>query len=673
MNAAPRSNGTILVVDDLPATISFVRTALEEVDYKVLVATNGQEALKRAALTGPDLILLDVLMPGMDGYETCKQLKGQETTKDIPIIFMTVITETVDKVKGFQLGAVDYLAKPIETEELLARVKTHLTIARLQQELQAANAGLEQQVEARSADLRAANEQLQVELAERENAEAALRVSEEKYRSLIQKVQVAIVLHDGEGRILIGNPMAQRLLGLSEDQLLGRELVDPDWRFLREDESVMPMAEYPVSLVLTSRKPLKDYVAGIHQPDQDEITWVLVNAEPEFDDAGEIAQIIVSFIDLTEHKQAEEALRESEELYRVLTENSNDLIALHDNEGRHVYLSPSFVRFLGRTPEDSSGFDYDRVHPEDIEAVQQIGEDVLAGKTKVVTYRYLDAKESWRWIKGRAGRVHYRGKPHIMSVSHDITEQKRAEAEIHQLNQQLEQRVLERTAQFEAVNKELEAFAYSVSHDLRAPLRHIDGFVELLREKTQTTLDDQARRYMEMISESARKMGILIDNLLSFSRMGRNELLKSQVDLDKLVQDVIREFEPETEGRDVRWKLSPLPVIAGDQAMLRIVLANLVANSLKFTRPRQPAEIEIGCLPDQENEVVVFIRDNGVGFDMAYADKLFGVFQRLHHADEFEGTGIGLASVRRIIDRHGGRTWAEGKIDQGATFYFSLP
>jgi signal transduction histidine kinase len=241
-------------------------------------------------------------------------------------------------------------------------------------------------------------------------------------------------------------------------------------------------------------------------------------------------------------------------------------------------------------------------------------------------------------------------------------------AELNAVNEQLEKRV----AELNALSQELEAFSYSVSHDLRAPLRHITGFASMLDKSAGSALDDKDRRYLATISDAAKRMGRLIDDLLVFSRMGRKEMTRGQVDLGALVDDVRREVSADVNGRSIAWNIHRLPVVEGDASTLRMVLTNLMTNALKYSGTRPTSEIEIGS-NGSANETVVFVRDNGVGFDMQYAGKLFGVFQRLHSVDEFEGTGIGLANVRRIVQRHGGRVWAESEVDKGATFFFSLP
>ena len=256
----------------------------------------------------------------------------------------------------------------------------------------------------------------------------------------------------------------------------------------------------------------------------------------------------------------------------------------------------------------------------------------------------------------------------ILETNNDITERKRRAQEIRNLNEELGKRTIE----LEASNKELEAFAYSISHDLRAPLRHMSGFTQLLQKNTAKILNERNQRYVMMILESAQRMGNLIDDLLAFSRIGRAETHKTMVSLEQLVTEALTEVRQDTEGRNIVWRIGDLPNWYGDRSMLRLALVNLISNAVKFTRTRSQPEIEIGCLDQEQDQVVMFIRDNGVGFDMKYVNKLFGVFQRLHSPEAFEGTGIGLATVQRIVHRHGGKVWAEGLVDKGATFFFSL-
>jgi PAS domain S-box-containing protein len=374
------------------------------------------------------------------------------------------------------------------------------------------------------------------------------------------------------------------------------------------------------------------------------------------------------------------ALRESEQKFRVIFDQTFQFIGMLNTEGVVLQANQTALQSVGIREDAVLGKPFWETpwwaHSVELQQRLQAAIREAAGGKLVrfeVTHPTLDGEIrnvdfSVKPVTDAQGRVVL-----LIPEGRDITERKQAEEELKKHREHLEEMVRGRTAELETANKELEAFAYSISHDLRAPLRHIDGFLELLQKRVGTDLDEQSLQYMERISSSARRMGSLIDDLLAFSRMGRQALSFQQVDLGQLARDAIRELEPDVAGRDIEWRIGDLPVVKGDKAMMQIVLTNLMANAVKFTRPRTRAEIEIGRLPSEKTETVIFVRDNGVGFDMDYVDKLFGVFQRLHRQEEFDGTGIGLANTRRIISRHGGRTWAEGKVDQGATFYFSLP
>jgi len=399
---------------------------------------------------------------------------------------------------------------------------------------------------------------------------------------------------------------------------------------------------------------------------------------PLTDRGGNVYAALGFSRDTTERKWAEDELASSEEFLNNVIEQSPVSLWISDSEGTLIKMNQSCRELLGSTDEEAVGnynlFKDNLIEEQGfmplIENVFEKGEiarftidydlpRVDHVKVNGATHRILDVVVSP--IKDMHGKV-----TNAIVQHRDITELKRAEEALNEYAERLEQMVEERT-------KDLESFAYSISHDLRAPLRHMSGFTKMFMNHAGEGLDDEGRRYLDVVTTSAELMGVLIDDLLKFSRTGRAELRMSQVDMGPLVKEAINQLQPEIEGRNIEWKIGALPEIRADRAMMLLVLVNLISNAIKFTSPREKALIEIGTGGDGEDETVFFVHDNGVGFDMKYVDKLFGVFQRLHRKEDFEGTGIGLANVRRIISRHNGRSWAEAEVDKGATIWFSLP
>jgi len=505
------------------------------------------------------------------------------------------------------------------------------------------------------------------DITERKQAEKSITVSETRYRRLFESARDGILILDAEtGKIMDVNQFLIELLGYSREQFIEKaiweigffkDIVANHDKFLELQQKEYIHYE---NLPLETANGLQIYVEFV--------SYVYSVSNHKV--------IQCNIRDITERLRAEELIKNNEKRFRELIETLPQLFWTCRVDGPCDYLSKQWIEYTGIPEAEQLGYRWlEQLHPEDRNrTVSEWAEKVKMGDGFDIEFRIRRNDGVYHWFKTRAVPMLDIERNIIkwFGSNTDIDDIKKATEQIKNNNETLELRVIERTAQLDASNKELEAFTYSVSHDLRAPLRHINGYVEMLTKTFPDSISEKAKHYLDTISDSAHQMGTLIDDLLQFSRTGRQELRQARMDMNIVFQEAFETIKQDMKGRNIKWAIAVLPHVLGDQALLRLVWLNLLSNAVKFTRTKKIARIEIGFY-EEDKEYVFFVRDNGAGFDMQYANKLFGVFQRLHSSTEFEGTGIGLANVYRIISRHGGRIWAEAELDRGATFYFSLP
>jgi PAS domain S-box-containing protein len=510
------------------------------------------------------------------------------------------------------------------------------------------------------------------DITERKRIDQALRLSEQRLRQIIDLVPHLIYAKDVEGRFVLVNQASADLYHTTPDELLGKT----DAEFARSAEEVEQFrrADLEVlangSIKLIPEEPITDASGRTRLLRTVKIPFT-------FSGTGTPAVLGVS-TDVTELKEAETALRESEARFRQFTEHMPFIVWMLSSDGqRFVYRNSAFELITGRSIDsrDSIVVSWlDILHPADLEQVLNFLNRLQQLEPQQMEFRILRPSGEERWLSVRYFPVRNKAGELALhtGIAEDITERKAAEAQIHQLNEQLEERVRQRTAELEVANRELESFSYSVSHDLRAPLRAINGFSQALFEDYSHLFDAEGLNYLERVRAASQRMAMLIDDLLTLSRVTRQEIRRGPLNLSALATAVAEELQATQPERQVEFIIAPDLWAEADPNLIYIVMDNLLHNAWKYTSKHPQARIEFGVLASAGSPIY-FVKDDGAGFDMAYAAKLFGAFQRLHRDIEFEGTGVGLATVQRIIHRHGGRTWAEGAVEQGATFYFTLP
>jgi len=587
------SNGIeILIAEDSPTQRELLKHYLSARGYSVSLAGDGKQALAAAIEKKPAMIITDVVMPEMDGYTLCGEIKSSETLKDIPVVLLTSLSRPQDILRGLECGADSFIRKPYDDKYLVSRVEYILANRELRK-TDRLQIGVQLQFGGQAHFITAEKQQILDLLIS--TYEGAVQINEEletKQRelarerdllhTLMDNVPDFISFKDTAGRFTTINPALARALGIQRPE---DALGETDFDYFAEAFAQQTLADEQD--VLRTGQPLVGKVEEIHLRNKSAV-WISTTKMVVRDFDGKIIGTFGVSRDITESKHAEQELQLAKENLEI--------------------------RVAERTSE-----------------LAQANEQLQI----------------------------------------ELAERKRAEEQVRKLNEDLERRVAERTVQLVAANKELDAFSYTVSHDLRTPLRHISGFTDVLVTKHSSQLGPEAHELLKFIQDGSQKMNLMINDLLNLARLDRHEAVSKMTPLNSLVEDVLKDLKSEIDGRKIDWHIGSLPTVNCDPGLLQQAFANLLSNAVKYTRRREHAVIEVDQMTI-DGEAVIYVRDNGAGFDSKYAGKLFGAFQRLHTAEEFEGTGVGLATVQRIIRKHGGRIWAQAECDKGATFYFTL-
>ncbi|MGC4101137.1 hybrid sensor histidine kinase/response regulator [Ferruginibacter sp.] len=606
----------ILIVDDKPANILALESLLADKERILLNATSGEAALKIILEKNIDLIILDVQMPDIDGFEVAQILKSNKRTKNIPIIFATAESkERHMMMKGYDEGAVDYLFKPLDPEIVKAKVKVLLQIQLQQKELLEKNLSLQKS-----------------ELLINNSADIIGIIDATSFK--IEEINYAFTA----------------ILGYSSEEIKGTALPF----FLANEDRVL------VNELAKEKKERLVFETRIYCKDRS-IKWLQWNV------VVKDGKWFANARDITEVKQVETIRK----YLSTVVKQSSDAIYIYDRQGKIISWNDGAEKIYGYSEQEALRMNIRNIIPPYLEhEMEDTTSNVLNGIR-------VEAMESRRITKhGKLIDVVFSAaiitdsNREITSVAiteRDITEQKLADEQIKLLHANLEANIL----QLESSNKELESFSYSVSHDLRAPLRALNAYSSIIETDYMQEMNDEARELMKKIQANTLKMGVLIDDLLEFSRLGRKEVRRTRINMQAMAEGILREIE-KTNQHHAAIKITDMPDANADPALIEQVWINLISNAIKYSAKKQQPEIHIGA-NTSINETVYFVKDNGAGFDMKYVHKLFGVFQRLHAVDEFEGTGVGLAIVYRIITKHGGKIWADAKSGEGAAFYFTLP